>query len=203
MPWRKDKLYNLFRRGNNRMIGRKEFALAFTKCPIVESLVLVAIASPLVAVQAHAQPMSNQQRLSVLRVQNAYQQQQIALALAVQQTNVLLQQARRQEAVQQPSGFLSPLNFSQQQSALQLALQQTTATTQAAMASKVRPNSATLLQVSAIQAAVQTTAALQTASRIQNGQLTVDQIQALSNELTSLTNVLAVPPPQILRGIRN
>ena len=177
--------------------------MVFTKYRIVESLVLVAIASPLVAAQARAQSASYQQRLSALRLQNAYQQQQTALESAVQQTSVLVQQARRQESAQQSSGFLSTLNFSQQQAALQMALQQTTAATQAAMASKIQPSSAALLQVSAIQTAVQTTAALQTASRIQNGKLTLDQIQSLFNEQSSLTNLLAFPPPQSTRASRS
>jgi hypothetical protein len=169
--------------------------LDFAKYPIVRTLALLAITSLFFAAQGQAQPPSPQQRLAALRVQNAYQQQQTALELAVQQTVVLLQQARRQVAVPQPSGFLSPLNFSQQQAALQIALQQTTAATQAAMVSKSRPNSAALMQVSTIQAAIRTTAALQTASQIQNGQLTADQVQSLFNEQAVLSNLLAAPAP--------
>jgi hypothetical protein len=192
-------LYNRFRQGNNRPTRLKEIVLAFTKRHVIESLILAVIASRLGAAHAHAQPPSSQQRLSALRLQNAYQQQQIALGSAVQETGVLLQQARRQEAIPRPSGFVSPLNFSQQQSALQTALQTTTAVAQAAMASKTQPSSAALMQVSAIQAAVQTTATLQTGSQIQNGQLTLDQIQSLFNEQISLSNLLAFPPPYFSR----
>jgi hypothetical protein len=142
---------------------------------------------------ANAQPPVNQ-RLAALRVQNAFQQQQAALQLAVQQTNLLRQRAIRQDTSLQPSGFFTPLSFGSQQAALQLALQQSIAATQAASAltmGRVQPAS----QTSAIQSVLQTSAILQTMTQIQNGQLTADQVQSLFNEQAVLSNLLAVPVP--------
>src|SRR5262249_30390973 len=110
--------------------------------------------------------------------------------------NILVQSALRQDSAMEPVGFFRPLNFQQQQSALQMALQQTSATAQLVMLSKTRPNQSALLQISTLQAALQTTAAIGTVSQIQNEQLTPDQIQSLFNEQASLANLLTFPPPQ-------
>lgn len=161
--------------------------------------VFVALATSLTAGLAHVQPATFQQRLSALRQQNAYQQQQMAVQLAVQQTNVLVQQALRHGEVPQPSGFYRPLNFQQQASALQMALQQTMALQQATLQSNSRPTQGALLQINAVQTSLQLTSTLQTAAQIQNGQLTPAQVQTLFREQTSLMGLLVSPPPQIPR----
>ncbi|HEY2827503.1 MAG TPA: hypothetical protein VGJ04_07890 [Pirellulales bacterium] len=165
--------------------------------------VAMVLSGQFITETAQAQPSTFQQRLTALRLQNAYQQQQTTLQAAVQQTNMLVQSALRQDAAMEPAGFFSPLNFQQQQSALQMALQQTTATSEVAMLSKTRPSQSALLQISTLQAALQTTAAIETASQIQNDQLTPDQVQSLFNEQASLANLLAFPPPQPAGAARN
>src|SRR5262245_7874644 len=68
------------------------------------------------------------QKLSMLRTQNSYQQQQAALQLAIQQTNLLTQRATRRDTSIEPAGFFAPLDFGPQQAALQFAFQQSTMT---------------------------------------------------------------------------
>jgi hypothetical protein len=155
-----------------------EFAVLFsTKRQVV---ILVLVLGPLVqAGPAHAQTTASQQRLSALQQQNAYQQQQTAIQLAVQQTNVLVQTALRQgEAPQESSLFRSP-SFQQQQVALRAALQKTAALQQVMLRANRAPRPTALAQISALQSVLQTSLSLQTATQIQNGPLAPTQIQTL------------------------
>jgi hypothetical protein len=133
--------------------------------------------------------------LLALRVQNAYQQQQIALQSAVQQTGLLVQQAVHQAAMSEPSEFSQPLGFPAQQGALQVAQAQTRALAQISMSGRALPNQTIQLQLAGLEAALQRTASLQAAAQIQNKPLTVDQIQSLFIEQANLMNLLAYPPP--------
>lgn len=148
-----------------------------------------------ISAPASAQNGSSQNRLLALRVQNAYQQQQIALQSAVQQTQLLVQQAVLQAATSARSEFSAPLSFQAQQSALQLAQAQTRALAQISMNGRALPNQTVQLQLAGLEAALQRTASLQAAAQIQNGPLTIGQIQSLFIEQANLMNLLAYPPP--------
>jgi hypothetical protein len=171
--------------------------LSTTKRSVVLLLAVVALASQIHTSIAHAQATTYRQRLSALQLQNAYQQQQMAVQLAVQQTNLLLQAALRASVAPEPSGFYRPLNFQQQQSALQRALQQTTMLQQTMMRLNNQPSQSELPQLNAIQSALQITSSLQSAAQIQNGPLTTTQIQTLFRVQSSLIGLLASPPPQL------
>jgi hypothetical protein len=147
------------------------------------------------SVPARAQNGRSQNRLLALRIQNAYQQQQIALQSAVQQTELLTQQALHQAAMPEPSGFSRPLGFPAQQSALQFAQAQTRALSQITMSGRAIPNQSIGLQLAGLEAALQRTASLAAAAQIQNGPLTVEQIQSLFIEQANLMSLLAYPAP--------
>jgi hypothetical protein len=144
---------------------------------------------------AWAQTSPTQRRFAQQQLQNAFAQQQSAIQAGVQQTTLLLQQAIRQDISTEPSGFFSPLNFQQQESALQLALQRTVILQQTNLRFGQRLNQSGLLHVQALQGILQTTNSLKNAIEIQNGQLTTDQIQTLYHQQTSLSSLLASPPP--------
>jgi hypothetical protein len=155
----------------------------------------IGIGVAAIATPAIAQSTSSQNRLLALRIQNAHQQQQIALESAVQQTELLAQQAVHQAATPEPTGFSLPLGFQAQQSALQLAQAQTRALTQITMSARSLPNQTVNLQLAGLEAALQRTASLQAAAQIQNAPLTTDQIQSLFIEQANLMNLLAYPAP--------
>jgi hypothetical protein len=159
-------------------------------------LAAVALMSQIPIGKAYAQAVTYQQRLSTMQLQIAYQQQQTAVQLALQQTNLLLQTAFRENSAPEPSRFYRPLNVQQQQSALQRALKQTAALQQAMMRSNNGPGQTEFLQINAMRTAL-LASSLQTASQIQNDQLTTTQIQTLFREQSSLIGLLALPPPQV------
>src|SRR5262249_22252733 len=129
------------------------------------------------------------------RIQNAYQQQQIALQSAVQQTELLTQQALHQAAMSEPGGFSRPLGFPAQQSALQLAQAQTRALSQITMSGRALSNQSIGMQLAGLEAALQRSASLELAAQIQNGPLTFVQIQSLFIEQANLMSLLAFPAP--------
>jgi hypothetical protein len=155
---------------------------------VIASLFIAHIVLAALCSVAQAQSTASQ-KLARLRAQNAYQQQQAALQLAIQQTNLLIQRANRQNSAIQPTGFFAPINFGPQQAALQFALQQSTMASQPSATGL----QSTVSVSSAIQSAIQTSALLQTGTQLQSGQLTFEQIQSLFNEQAALTNLLAVP----------
>lgn len=172
-----------------------------TKGRLVVLAALSAIASASGPSSANAQASATQGRLLALQQQSAYQRQQSSIQLAVQQTNVLLQSAVRQNSATAQTDLFRPINFQQQQSALQMALQQTNALRQIQMRSSGPSGQNALLQAAAIQSALQTTASLRTALQIQNGILTTDQVQSLFREQASLMSLLASPSPQPSRPL--
>lgn len=161
-------------------------------------LLTSALMAHVSATDAAAQYASFQQRIATLQRQNAYQQQQVAIQLAVQQTNILLFDALQQNVSGQETGVMQTLNFQPQVSALQTALNQTTLLQQ----SNVRvgsPVQSPLQQASALQNALQTTRFLQASSQFQGGTLTDQQIQTLFLQKASLIGLLAAPSPQLIR----
>jgi hypothetical protein len=164
-------------------------------CRWTAIVIVVGIGVAAISTSAPAQNGSSKNRLLALRIQNAYQQQQIALESAVQQTELLAQQAIHQTATSEPSIFSRPLAFQAQQSALQLAQAQTRALSQITMSVRSLPNQTVGLQLAGLEAALQRTASLEAAAQIQNGQLTIDQVQSLFIEQANLMNLLAYPAP--------
>jgi hypothetical protein len=174
------------------------------KLPMITSasVVLLCISS-LNAKSALAQSSPYQQRIAQLRVMSAFYQQQAAVQTATQQTTLLLQAALRQDTAFEPIGFSRPLDFQQQESAVRTALQQTTVLQQVSLQSGSGVGQTSLGQIDALRSALRTTLSLNASSQIQNGQLTPDQIQALFSEQTSLTSLLASPPPQVSIAARS
>jgi hypothetical protein len=164
-------------------------------CRWTAIVIAVGIGVATTSAPALAQNGSSQNRLLALRIQNAYQQQQIALQSAVQQTGLLTQQAVHQAATSAPNGFSPPLGFPAQQSALQLAQAQTIALSQITMNARALPNQSIGLQLAGLETALQLSASLQAAVQIQNGTLTVEQVQSLFIEQANLMSLLAYPPP--------
>jgi hypothetical protein len=154
---------------------------------VLSTAILVMLAT---TSQVSAQSPASK-KLAMLRTQNAYQQQQGALQLAIQQTNLLTQRATRQDTSSLPAGFFAPLDFGPQQAALQFAFQESTMTPQ--LSSAARGAQSTVYVSSTIQSVIQTSAILQNMTQLQGGQLTADQIQSLFNEQAALTNLLAIP----------
>jgi hypothetical protein len=174
------------------------------KMPMIASASLALLCfSSLNAIPALAQPSPYQQRIAQLRVMSAFYQQQAAVQTATQQTSLLLQAAVRQDTAFEPSGFFRPLDFQQQESAIRTALQQTTVLQQVSLQSGSGVGQTSLGQIDALRSALRTTLSLKAALQIQNGQLTPDQIQSLFGEQTSLTTLLASPPPQISTAVRS
>jgi hypothetical protein len=125
-------------------------------------------------------------RLAVIGLQNASQQQQAALQVAVQQTNILIQQATQQDVPPGSADFHSPLNFGPQLAALQFALQQSAATQ--LIVARSGPPHLSFSQATTIQSALQTSMSLQAALQIQSGPITNEQLQSLFREQTELTS---------------
>src|SRR5262249_47584454 len=159
-------------------------------CRQITIVIAVGIGSASIASPMPAQNTSSQNRLLALRIQNAYQQQQIALQSAVQQTQLLVQQAVNQADALNRSEFARPLDFPTQQSTLQLAQAQTRALALITLNARSLPNQTVRIQLAGLEAALQSTVSLQAAAQIQNGLLTTDQIQALLIEQANLTNLL-------------
>jgi hypothetical protein len=162
-----------------------------------QTAIVIAVGIAVLAIGARApgQSTSSQNRLRVLRIQNAYQQQQTALETAAQQTNLLIQRAVHQASTPESAFFLRPLDFQAQQSALQIAQAQTRALALLTLNGRSFPNQAILLQLAGLEAALQRSVSLEAAVQIQNAPLTPDQIQSLFAEQANLMNLLAFPAP--------
>jgi hypothetical protein len=171
------------------------------KSPPLIVLLLAAALVPLFAARpALAQSRLGRQRLSVLQQQNALQQQQNAIQIAVQQTTVLFQSAYQQIGIPQPVATTNLPAVQQQQSALQNALQQTSALLQASYYNRNNILAEfALRQQNTIQLALQQSTSVQGALLANNGKLTLDQLQLLSQEQTSLTELLTSQAPTTQR----
>src|ERR1700691_4485597 len=89
------------------------------------AVLLTAALLPLLDVpNASAQASRRNRRLAALQQQNAFQQQQNAVQMALQHTTALLQVASQQTTVSQTGAAMGLISFQQQESALQIALQQ-------------------------------------------------------------------------------
>jgi hypothetical protein len=162
-----------------------------------QAAVVIAVGIAVLAATARApgQSTNSRNRLTVLRIQNAYQQQQTALQTAAQQTNLLIERAVHQSSTPESAFFLRPLDFQAQQSALQIAQAQTRALALLTMNGRSSANQAILLQLAGLKAVFQQSVSLEAAVQIQNAPLTPDQIQSLFSERAELMNLLAFPAP--------
>ncbi len=148
--------------------------------------------SPLISTEkALAQSSYRQTRLQILQQQNAFQQQQSAVQTALQQTTILVQ-SLNQNVVQQPAAP-PPISFQSQVNTLQLALQQTTALQQTATRSNTALAQLASRQQNVLQTVLQQTLAVQGTSS-QGTQLSASQVQLLTQEQNSLTELLTTLP---------
>ncbi len=177
--------------------------MIFTMRRCVAVLFAAALALSPWAGAAHAQSTGRQSRLSAMQQFNALQQQQSAVQTAVQQTTLALQNAYQQGVLSQevqsgtapPVSTASPVNLQQQQIAFQTALQQTTALLQVSYRQNTGLGQTALRQMNTLQNALQQSIALQSSLSMQNGQLTLAQLQTLSQEQANLMGLTTSPPP--------
>jgi YesN/AraC family two-component response regulator len=147
---------------------------------------------------APAQPTTYSQRLSALRQQNAFRQQQSAVQNAVQQTAILVQTVNQQNGLAVQSVMPTPTSFLQQQTALQTAMQQTRALLQTSRQNPAVRGTA-LGQLNTLQAVMQQSIFLQNALATQNNVLTPAQLLLLSQEQPSLLRLLTSQPAALLQ----
>jgi hypothetical protein len=150
---------------------------------------------------APAQTSAYSRRLAALQQQNAFQLQQSAIQVAVQQTAVLAQTATVQNTVVPqpntatlPTTTATPNNFLEQQMALRTAIQETRALLLVGRQGSAALNRTALGQLGTLSAVLQESITLGTAARNQNHVLTPAQRSQLSRQQSRLSSLLNSQP---------